>query len=69
MKFVGESDPIVLEFDHLRDKSCNVSRMTNANIEKIKEEVAKCRVLCSNCHARETAKKQGWYKWLDYSRK
>ena len=48
----GESDPRVLDFDHLQDKSHNVSEMPGAgySIKSIAEEVAKCEVVCSNCH-------------------
>lgn len=59
----GESDIVVLEFDHLRDKYCNVSRLvTSSNILKIKEEIEKCQVLCANCHKRKTAIDFNWYK-------
>jgi transposase len=46
----------VLEFDHLGDKSFNVShfRSVTTDLEKIKEEVAKCEVVCSNCHKNRT---------------
>lgn len=63
----GESDPVVLEFDHIdRElKTCNVSTMINNSLEKIKEEISKCRVLCANCHRRHTAKQLGWYNFTD----
>lgn len=65
----GEKDPIVLQFDHINknEKSHNISEMIHAgfSIEKIKEEVQKCQVLCANCHARRTAKQFGWYKDLE----
>lgn len=59
----GESDPRVLEFDHLRDKEHNVSGMIrNGNsLDKVKEEIAKCEVRCANCHRRKTAIEQNWY--------
>ena len=62
----GESDPIVLEFDHRSNKKMNISEMvgTAYSIESIQEEIAKCEVVCSNCHARRTAKQFGWYKEL-----
>lgn len=53
----GESDPIVLEFDHILGKKAGtISNMiTNNGLEKIKEEIKKCVVRCANCHRRKTA--------------
>jgi hypothetical protein len=60
----GESDPVVLEFDHRSDveKHHNVSEMHTLSLEKIKEEIAKCDVRCANCHRRKTAIQFGWYR-------
>lgn len=44
----------VLHFDHLGDKKHNVSRMINRSLEEIKREIAKCDVVCGNCHAFRT---------------
>jgi len=58
----GEKDPIVLEFDHVRDnKDCNVSSMMTLALERIISEIAKCEVRCANCHRRKTAKQFNWY--------
>ena len=42
-----------LEFDHIdrSTKKGNVSNMTKGTLKKLINEVRKCRVLCSNCHA------------------
>lgn len=60
----GESDPIVLEFDHQRDKASNLADMSRNgfSIQKIVEEIDKCVIRCANCHRRKTAKDFQWYK-------
>jgi hypothetical protein len=56
----GESDPVVLEFDHLRDKHFNIGgHLPFYKWERILEEIAKCDVVCANCHRRRTAARQG----------
>lgn len=62
----GENDPLVLEFDHIKNKFKNVSRLVSdhVSIDKIKEEIDKCEVRCANCHRRKTAKQLGWYKGI-----
>ena len=63
----GETDPIVLDFDHQRDKVASVSRLLrdHSSWEKIQTEIAKCEVRCSNCHRRKTAKERNWYATID----
>lgn len=58
----GEDDPIVLEFDHLGDKTDSLARMVRNNVTfaRLDEEVAKCEVRCANCHKRRTAVQFGW---------
>lgn len=64
----GESDPIVLEFDHIDEttKTACVATMVGEaySIQRIADEVAKCVVRCANCHRRITAKRAGYYKYL-----
>lgn len=62
----GENDPIVLEFDHLRDKAFGISKMVHdvRSFSAIKAEIEKCEVRCANCHRRKTAKEFDWYKDL-----
>ncbi len=62
----GESDLVVLEMDHI-DPSSKFFSISQAvklghSWAIILEELAKCRVLCANCHKRHTAKQFGWYK-------
>lgn len=60
----GEGDPLVLEFDHLRDKTKEIARMVSdcVSIEVISKEIEKCEVRCCNCHRRKTIVQFGWYK-------
>ena len=58
----GVSDPRVLAFDHISDdKMANVSDLVSrgAALEKLIVEVAKCRVLCHNCHMLHTFDRMG----------
>ena|SRR3989344_9457436 len=60
----GESDIVVLEFDHQRDKLYNVYELVRerGSLIKIKQEIKKCVVRCANCHRRKTARDFGWKK-------
>jgi hypothetical protein len=54
----GESDPVVLDFDHVVGvKRANVSMLVyrGHNLETVASEIAKCVVRCANCHRRRTA--------------
>src|SRR5207248_6881904 len=56
----GESNPVVLEFDHLADKYRDIVWLVPASCtSKILVEIQKCRVLCANCHRRHTAVQHG----------
>jgi hypothetical protein len=61
----GESDPVVLDFDHLRDKVENISLMVlkKRPWRVILEEIAKCEVVCANCHRRRTAARAMTYRY------
>ena len=49
--FCGESEKICLDFHHLNDKKFLMSQgHKTGSIKKIMEEIAKCIILCSNCH-------------------
>jgi hypothetical protein len=62
----GESDPIVLEFDHVRRQGKVAASAAlirrDASWRVIEAEIAKCVVRCANCHRRRTALQFGWGK-------
>ena len=59
----GEDNPILLDFDHIGEKTKAVSGMidNNNSWERILGEIAKCEVRCVACHRLKTAKDFGWY--------
>lgn len=62
----GETDIVVLEFDHRDDitKVYNVGSMRRdaKSLAAVMREVGKCDVRCANCHRRRTATQFGWWK-------
>lgn len=60
----GCSNWIVLEFDHLPEyeKTCNISEMHQMSLDRIKAEIAKCEVVCSNCHTIRSFKQSGAWR-------
>lgn len=60
----GETDPIVLEFDHVcrETKTNNISRIVSTcKWEKVIAEIEKCVVRCANCHRIKTGLENGWW--------
>jgi hypothetical protein len=55
----GEQDPVVLEFDHLRDKSFAIGQALTRKSWQSIDEIEKCEVVCANCHRRRTAERRG----------
>jgi hypothetical protein len=55
----GEADPLVLEFDHIRSKSYDVSVLIaeGFSVRRIEEEIKLCEVVCASCHRRRTARR------------
>ena len=50
--------PIVLDFDHVRgSKVANISMLVNDGVPpaQLLDEIAKCDLVCSNCHRLRTA--------------
>jgi translation initiation factor IF-1 len=66
----GETDPLVLEFDHIQ--SVLHGRVTSLlSYEKIVEEIARCEVRCSNCHTRITHTRghtERYKMWLTFTK-
>jgi hypothetical protein len=55
----GESNPVCLEFDHIKYvKKSNISVMiiNRSSIKQLEKEIEKCEVRCANCHRKKTAK-------------
>lgn len=54
----GESDPIVLEFDHRNSKQKFkiIAKMLSGHYswESVLREINKCEIRCANCHRRKT---------------
>lgn len=62
----GESDILVLEFDHRKniEKETEISSSLKKfnSLVKLKQEIAKCDVRCANCHRKKTAFEQKSWK-------
>jgi 5-methylcytosine-specific restriction endonuclease McrA len=61
----GESDPIVLDFDHVHGKKLTtISNLVwrGHSISAIDREIAKCEIVCANCHRRRTGIRQGSWR-------
>ena len=61
----GEKNPIVLQFHHRNpsEKELTSYRLITSSLEKVEAEIAKCDVLCANCHLiihEELRSGQGW---------
>jgi len=62
----GESNPVVLEFDHRdpKEKKFNISDGVRrcSTTDMIMDEIDKCDILCCNCHRVRTAKQFNWFR-------
>lgn len=64
----GETDWVVLEFDHVYgSKHKNISYMIYnfSKWENIQMEIEKCEVRCANCHRRVTQQRAGTWRVKD----
>ncbi len=56
----GESNPVVLDFDHLGDKRFEIgANLCTYGWQTVLDEIAKCEVVCANCHRVRTARRRG----------
>ena len=56
----GESDPVVLEFDHVAEKEFDIGQsLPYRKWESILAEIEKCEVVCRNCHRRRESRRRG----------
>ena len=52
--------PVCMDFDHVNgEKVANISEMKTYTMERIKEEIAKCDIVCANCHRIRTFQRRG----------
>ena len=63
----NETNVVVLEFDHLRDKDNGIAVLVAkaVSIKRLQTEMDNCEVRCANCHRRKTAIQFNWYKYMD----
>jgi hypothetical protein len=64
----GNNYPIeCMDFDHINgEKLYNVSKMVHhCSTNAMLNEIAKCEVVCANCHRIRTAKRRNGRKWVD----
>lgn len=62
----GIKDIRVLEFDHLpeykKDKDISIMMGASYSLDRIKKEIDKCEVVCSNCHRIRSYERRPSYK-------
>lgn len=62
----GLVDPIVMEFDHRpsEEKKYDIGRMVGNtySLETLRAEIAKCDVVCANCHRCRTNSRGNWWR-------
>ena len=67
-EYCDEREFACLQFNHLEPevKDFNIAMMISNKmpLQRIREEIEKCEVVCANCHMKITAEQFGWYKML-----
>lgn len=64
----GISNMIVLEFDHVRGKTRQISNALHLSLVKLQEEIDKCDIVCRNCHCIRTYERMDKCNRLEYSK-
>lgn len=61
----GNDDSRVLDFDHVdpMTKELLISQSYNKPLSQLEAEIAKCRLLCANCHRIATWESGGFDSW------
>ena len=63
----GESDPLVLTFDHVRGaKRAEIGKLLQDGFgwATIEDEILKCEIRCANCHLRKTSRTHGHFRYF-----
>lgn len=61
-RFCGENEPVALDFHHIdqTQKDTEVVKLVSYSRLRLKEEIRKCAILCSNCHRKLHAGIEGY---------
>lgn len=52
--------PVVMDWDHLEDKYLSVSELVSrGRVDLLEAEIAKCELVCANCHRMRTFRRAG----------
>ena len=59
----GWYEPCQMDFDHRdpKEKVHSISWLAHCRLSLLLKEIAKCDLVCANCHRLRSAKKGGWY--------
>ena len=67
-KDCGEDDIRVLQFDHLSDKKGDITNLMNRySLKVLMAEIAKCDVVCCNCHQIRTLTRANSWRLKHYN--
>lgn len=58
----NETHIACLDFDHLENKTMDISDMKSYSLQAVKNEIKKCVVRCSNCHRKRHWQENNWLK-------